>query len=222
MKKIGILNLFEYIENSLLNRPVLGELEKIIADKRSHAGARREEVFTREFLCPSLARYFYVDHRSFLNLTDSEIASGLGTEGYKNAEGFGFTPARKERHLFTKADIVNPQIPRSWIAEDAKLYRNQACPDFAIRDPLPLSILGEVKFFRSGNSETAVSELYNAARQAVFYLGAFRGEYEQAVVVVADASVGHVFVKGIRRMNPDILERFGEETSIFLSIIPLS
>jgi hypothetical protein len=222
MQESGILNLFEYIENSLLNRPVLRELEEIIADKRSHAGTRREEVFAREFLCRSLARYFYVDHRSFLNLTNSEIASGLGTEGYKNAEGFGFTPARKERYLFTKADIVKPQIPRSWVADNAKLYRNQACPDFAVRDPLPLSILGEVKFFRSGTPETALKELYNATRQAVFYLGAFRGEYKQAVVVVADASEGHVFVEGVRRMNPDILERFGEETSIFLSIIPLS
>jgi len=222
MKGISISDLFEYIKNSLLNRPVLRELEQIIADKRSHAGTRQEEVFTREFLCPSLACYFYVDHRSFLNLTDSEIASGLGTEGYKNAEGFGFTPARKERHLFTKADIVKPQIPRSWVADATKSYRNQACPDFAIRDPLPLSILGEVKFFRSGNLETALKELYNAARQAVFYLGAFRGEYKQAVVVVADASDGHVFVEGVRQMNPDILERFGEETSIFLSIISLS
>ena len=222
MKEISISNLLKYIENSLLNRPVLRELEEIIADKRSHAGTRREEVFTREFLCRTLAGYFYVDYRSFLNLTDSEIASGLGTEGYKNAEGFGFTPARKERHLFTKADILKPQIPPSWITGDAKPHRNQACPDFAIRDPLPMSILGELKFFRSGNPETAVRELYNAARQATFYLGAFRGEYRQAVVVVADASRGHVFVEGVRRMNPDILERFGEETSIFLSIIPLS
>ena len=85
-----------------------------------------------------------------------------------------------------------------------------------------MSIVGEVKFFRSGTPETAVKELYNAARQAVFYLGAFRGEYKQAVVVVADASEGHVFVEGVCRMNPGILERFGEETSIFLSMIRLS
>jgi|AntAceMinimDraft_16_1070373.scaffolds.fasta_scaffold05871_2 hypothetical protein len=222
MKEIGVSHLLDYIENSFLNRPVLEQLQKIIAEKQSHAGTRLEEVFTREFLCGSLARYFYVDYRSSLNLTDSEIASGLGTEGYKNAEGFGFTPARKERHLFTKADIIKQQIPRSWIAGDGKAYRNQACPDFAIRDPLPISIVGEVKFFRSGTPETAVKELYNAARQAVFYLGAFRGEYKQAVVVVADASEGHVFIEGVCRMNPGILERFGEETSIFLSMIRLS
>ena len=222
MKEIGVSHLLDYIENSFLNHPVLKQLQKIITDKQSHAGTKPEAVFTREFLCRSLARYFYVDYRSSLDLTDSEIASGLGTEGYTNAEGFGFTPARKERHLFTKADIIKQQIPPSWIAGNAKARRNQACPDFAIRGPLPISILGEVKFFRSGTPETAVKELYNAARQAVFYLGAFRGEYRQAVVVVADASEGHVFVEGVRQMNPGILERFGEETSIFLSMIRLS
>ena len=42
---------------------------------------------------------------------------------------------------------------------DKKLPNFQACPDFSISKPLPFSLVGEVKYFRSGSSEYAVKEL---------------------------------------------------------------
>ena len=103
------------------------------------------------------------------------------------------SPARKQRHLFTKSDIVKAVVPINWMNTEKRM--NQACPDFAIRQPLPISIVGEVKFFRSGTPKSAVKELYDVARQAMFYLGAFAGEYDSALIVIADASSGHVLAK---------------------------
>jgi hypothetical protein len=216
-----ITSLISYIEQQLSAQPVLKRLEEMIASRSSKAGTRREEVFTREFLCPTVAHFFYAHIRSTLNLQDREIASGLGTEGFQNAQVFGFTPAHKRRHLFTKADIVNSELPPSWRSCEGKTRRNQACPDFAIRPPLPFSLVAEVKFFTKGSPQRAVKELYDAARQAVFYLGAYQGEYANALLVVADASSEQAFVQVKKMMNPDILDRFGEETRIYLSVIPL-
>jgi hypothetical protein len=214
-----ITKLIEYIEQNLSNQDVLAPMADMIENRLSSAGSRWEEVFTREFLCPVLAQYFYKNARDSLDLSNSEIQSGLGTEGYTNAQGFGFSPARKQRHLFTKSDIVKAVVPINWMNTEKRM--NQACPDFAIRQPLPISIVGEVKFFRSGTPKSAVKELYDVARQAMFYLGAFAGEYDSALIVIADASSGHVFGEGLKLINPEILERFGQETRIYRAFIPL-
>jgi hypothetical protein len=215
-----IIELIKYIKQSLSKRDVLAPLAEIIENKTSTAGSSSlEEVFTREFLCPVIADYFYKDVRNSLDLSNSEIESGLGAEGSKNAKGFGFSPARKYHHLFRKSEFFESKPPALWT--NTENSDNQASPDFAIRDPLPLSILGEVKYFRKGRPESAVQELYNVARQAVFYLGAFAGEYANALIVVADASSGHAFCEGLKLINPNIMERFGPETSVYLSVIPL-
>ena len=66
-----------------------------------------------------------------------------------------------------------------------------------------------------------MKEIYDVARQAMFYLGAFAGEYDSALIVIADASSGHVFGEGLKLINPEILERFGQETRIYRAFIPL-
>jgi hypothetical protein len=61
-----------------------------------------------------------------------------------------------------------------------------------------------------------VGELYNVCRQVVFYLGAF-DEYEIALLVVADASEGHVFKRALTEtLNPEIERRLGPDTGIYL------
>jgi len=214
-----IEDLIDHLQSTLSRPGLLRELNHSIKMKRSTAGIRREEVFTRDFLCPALKDFFY-PYSSDLDLSDSGIQSGLGTEGYANANGFSFTPARERRHLFTKSEIVSSTVPSSW-TDAGKPTRKQACPDFAIRAPLPFSLIGEVKFFKSESTNTALKQLYDAARQAVFYLGAFGGSYKDALIVVADASKTHAFSKGIDMLNPEIHKRFGEETNIYLSVISL-
>ena len=102
--------LIEHIETKLSRPGILSELADIIASGASTAGKRPEEVFTREFLCPLIADFFYNNYRD-IKLSDKEISDGLGTEGYKKAEGFGFRPARELPHLFTKSEIVKSKVP---------------------------------------------------------------------------------------------------------------
>lgn len=220
--RIDLESLKDFVTATLEAQSVVAPLEKMVRERTSQAGTRREEIFTREFLCPTIARFFYETARPQLNLSEDAIRSGLGTEGYQNCPGFGFTPARHGQHLFTKSAIIENDPPKSWLlASTAPLRAFQACPDFAISQPLPFSAVGEVKYFRSGTPASAVRELYNAARQAIFYLGAFRSAYDAAMVIVADASKEHTFFSGMQLVRPELLARFGPATGIHLVPIRL-
>jgi hypothetical protein len=212
-----LLGLLSYIRAQFEDRPIRAELEDLARSGKSAAGKLPEEVFTREFLCPTVADYFYIEIRRDLSLRDDQIEEGLGTAGFENCPRFGFTPARKAPHLFTKSDVIRPKAPLRWTNKAVMLPAYQACPDFAIRKPLPLSVVGEVKYFRGRTKDSAVKELYDCTRQAVFYLGAFRGEYDNALLVVADASPDNVFRQALLEdLNEELLRRFGEATGIFL------
>ena len=73
-----------------------------------------------------------------------------------------------------------------------------------------------MKYFTKGSPTLAVKELYNAARQAIFYLGAFQDRYDAALLVVADASPDHAFIKGLKLVRPELLDRFGPESNVYL------
>jgi hypothetical protein len=222
MDSIDLNGLKDFIITTLESQPVIDPLEEIIRGRTSTAGTRHEEVFTREFLCPTIAKFFYEIAQPQLNLSEDAIKSGLGTEGYRNCPGFGFAPARHGQHLFTKSDIIKNDPPRSWLRNSKKpLPAFQASPDFAISKPLPFSVVGEVKYFRTGTPDSAVRELYNAARQAIFYLGAFRSDYDSAMVIVADASKEHTFFSGMQLVRSELMTRFGTETGIHLVPIKL-
>jgi hypothetical protein len=223
MNSLNLETLKVFIRDAIEERPVIALLEEMIRDRASKAGTRHEEVFTRELLCPTIARFFYEIARPQFNLSEDDIKRGLGTEGYQNCPGFGFTPARQKRHLFTKSDIIKGDPPKTWlITSMTPLPAFQACPDFAISKPLPFSVVGEVKYFKkSGKPGTVLKELYNAARQAIFYLGAFHGVYDSAMVIIADASKGHTFLAGMQEVRPELIDRFGSETGIHLVPIKL-
>ena len=220
-RKAELMEMIEALKHYLtehLRKPgIRSRLERSIVDGSSTAGRRHEEVFTRDFLCPTLHRFFYEHVRSELNLTDEQITVGLGTEGFENSPGFGFTPGHQSNHIFTKSDIARRDPPKAWFAANSRpLPPYQACPDFAIREPLPFSMVGETKYFRNGSATAAVKELYRAARQAVFYLGAFPRRYDAAMIVVGDASPGHTFYKGLESLKPELVQRFGQESNVHL------
>jgi len=228
MEQPTIEDLLNFVKSELTAQPVLHRLEEIIQSKTSTAGAASpEEVFTREFLCPVLSRFFYEHVRGTLGFEDSQIACGLGIEGFRGrsaktleALGFGFAPARQGKHFYTKDEFVKSTVPKDW-GSAQRAAPKQACPDFAIQRPLPFSMIGEVKYFRGRTCERAIKELYDASRQAVFYLGAFGGQYQNACIVIADASEEHFFEQSLQHINFGIRERFGKETGVYLCVIPL-
>ena len=217
-----IERLCAYLKDEIESKQVLVHIENCVQDARSTAGTKsREEIFTREFLCPYLAKFFYQKLKDELGLTDKDIENGLGTEGFENVNGFGFTPARKGKHFFTKGQIISSNPPEAWFkASSKKLTSFMACPDFALRSPLPISVVGETKYFTKGSKQSAIKELYNDVRQAMFYLGAFN-EYTDALLLVADASPGHIFYHSLTLLEEELLNRFGKETNIHLCVIKL-
>ena len=156
------------------------------------------------------------------NLHIDEMRKNLQMEGFKTVKGFGSTPASKRMHLFTKDRVIKSEPPEEWYLDGKRLAEYKACPDFAIRHPLlPSSTVGEVKYFKSGSPKHAVQVLYDASRQALFYVGAFTGIYASAMIVVADASRNHAFFEGLKLIRPELLRRFGAETDIHLVPIRL-
>jgi hypothetical protein len=217
-----LLGMSEFIKQDLESQSILPKLEHFVKSGTSLAGKRREEVFTREFLCPSLCRYFYSHVREELTLSDDEIERGLGTEGYQNCPGFGFTPSRGRQHIFRKQDVINPNPPSEWVRSSSKpLPAYQPCPDFAIGMPLPVSVVGDVKYYSGDSPTQAITMLYNSARDAVFYLGAFHGDYDSALIVVADGSGTGAFTRGMQTLRSELLERFGINTHVHLLILKL-
>lgn len=109
MAKATVENLKVYIQDELQKSPIRERLDRFIQDGSSKAGTRYEEVFTREFLCPVIGRFFYEYVRSELNMSDGEIKAGLGTEGFTNCPGFAFTPAHRSSH-FLQRQISSSQV----------------------------------------------------------------------------------------------------------------
>lgn len=220
---IGLEQFKDYLKDRLENESVTDRLNILVGPGGALEKQHPEEVFTKKFLCPHIKDFFCQEVRQELALTDAEIHIGLGVEGYENLPGFSFTPARKNGHLFTKSQVIKPSPPPSWfISKKTSLTECRACPDFAIRSPLPFSVVGEVKFFKSGSPNKGVSELYQASRQALFYQAAFHGVYDSALIVFADASPGHTFFEGLSLLKPEILKRFGPNTDIHLLPVSLS
>ncbi len=214
----------EYLETAFVDQGILNDLMHLKKSGRSSAGSHSiEELFTREYLCPAISKYFTDKIDSKLALSNIEIEKGLGTEGFQKCPGFSFTPARRQAHFFTKNDVIKSKPPLAWFKSSEKnLSKFQACPDFAIREPLPFNAIGEVKFFNNRLITSAIDELYNATRQAVFYLGAFRGEYDNAILVFVDATPARTFKEALKELRPELLERYGCETGVYLCVIGLT
>ena len=212
MRETTVEELAQFLKKQLEEKPVVPLVEQMVRDHSSLAGTGREGIFTREFLCPAI-RDFYTQVCQ-PNLHADEIHKNLQMEGFKTVKGFGSTPASKRMHLFTKDLVIKSNPPESWYLDGKHLADYKACPDFAICQPLlRSSTVGEVKYFESGSPKHAVQVLYDASRQALFYLGAFTGTYQSAIIVVADASRDHAFFEGLKLIRPELLRRFGTETT---------
>jgi len=212
----------DFLETRFQNVPVVEPVNELA--RIGKPSTERENVFIREFLGPAI-REFFRGH----GFTAEQVKEGLSVEGLANSPGFGRTPARKAKHLFTKENVTHSTPPKAWLrTSDERLTQCQACPDFAIRNSLlELSLLGEVKYLTSTSPRAAVRELYNASRQAVFYLGAFRGAsdpttYDSAMVILADASRKEALTEGRALLKEQLFsDRYGPETGIYFVHITL-
>lgn len=217
-----IKDLSNYLIETLDGNPIKFDIEKASVEGTSDAGKDLEGIFTKDYLCPTMRDYFMVKARPMLNKSNAEILAGLGVEGFTKCDGYSFTPAKKTRHILGKGDMSELMPPADWLkSRPDKLRDYQPCPDFAFYDPLP-RVVGEVKYFRGGNEQKALKDFYAVVKEVVFYLGAFHGIYDAALIVIADASEDSAMYNMLDIIKPELLARFGNDSGIYLSIVRIS
>jgi hypothetical protein len=201
-----------------VSEAVQDHMRRLKAGERNPPGSSSHEgVFNSKFVGDAIRSHM----RDKLGWTEDQIRKDVFVEGR-----IGPAPAGKARQLFTKSDVTRKTFPSVWNDSSGKLTPSNACPDFAILHiELPFRTVGEVKYFKAGTPALA---LYNVAREATFYLGAFaankdRFAYDSAVIVVGDASPDHRFCRWVRekQINQELYRRFGEETGIYLADVAL-
>ncbi len=214
--------LFAYLRGHLEARGVVRQLQQIQADKSSKAGASLEPIFNKEFVCPAIADFFLEEHRHALGLTDEQIRSGLGAEGSVDMPNHTFTPSLGRDYFFTKGQVLKTKPPAGWF-DPEKLTSYRSYADFAVRRPLPLSLVGELKYEHQAKSrEKSIGVIYEVTRQCVFYLGAFGQAYDAAVALIADATEGHLVYNTFEEFPPALRRRYGAENRLFMLILRLN
>ena len=61
-----------------------------------------------------------------------------------------------------------------------------------------------------------VKQIYDLVDEAIFYLGVFMGEYQSAIIVVADGSKTNSLSLGYNSINSIIQKRFGRTSGVHL------
>jgi hypothetical protein len=101
-----------------------------------------------------------------------------------------------------------------------KLTNYRSYADFGVRHPLPVSLVGELKYeYKIKSRDSAVKALYEVTRQCVFYLGAFGDEYDCAVGLVADATDNHIIYETFAMLPEALRDRFGERNRLHLMVV---
>lgn len=140
-----------------------------------------------------------------------------------------WSPIRWERHPFRKLLSASPnEIYRSWTNPDKGYGLTQSCPDFALRDPFPHSILFEGKYFPRGSREFAQRQLVTDIYQAFFYRGLPRlasakkrpdWNYEYACLMAFDASASGTLSSAWKELPLQTRRSFWEGANVYVMIL---
>ena len=139
------------------------------------------------------------------------------------------SPIRWERHPFRKILGSSPSdIYRGWKNPEKGGALTQSCPDFALRDPFPHSILFEGKYFPRGSLEFAQRQLVTDIYQAFFYRGLPRlaatkrhpeWNYDYACLMAYDASSAGTLTSAWTDLHPTTRRSFCEGANLYVMIL---
>jgi len=214
--------LLSYVKNRIEGQEnILCEIDRLKNDPLTTTSGS-EQIFNRYYLQQAIAEYFL---KSFDKAT---LRNCLGSEGMtqkhvkKQLPCHGFTPKTKPKFFYTKEHISGNLPPTDW-AKSQEPDDNRSYPDFAIRSPLlGKSHLGELKWLKATQAQKVVSDIYSLVDEAIFYLGAFMGTYQGAIIVIADGSGCDSLEQGYDLINSEIQKRFGRNSGIHLLRLTLS
>jgi hypothetical protein len=138
------------------------------------------------------------------------------------------TPARKQRHPFKKIMGTRATaIMQQWMSGHSNAL-TQSCPDFATREPFPLKIVFEGKYFEKGGPGRAATELVSSIYQAFFYRGlpydssrknGPAWDYEFACMLAGDLSQEGSLQRAWEAVPNEVKGGFWEGASIYVMIV---
>jgi hypothetical protein len=147
-------------------------IREIVVDAKTNNTMKHmrkpEDAFLYKYAMPVIFRHM----QTVEGIGAIEARHSLLCEYYRNMKEYCHcTPARTQRHPFSKAVGTKPaQIIAQWTGSHGARLR-QACPDFAVREPFPFKIVFEGKYFDKGAATKARIELVTDLYQAFFYRG---------------------------------------------------
>ena len=187
-----------------------------------HQYSAKESVLANSFVVPALKNYFLGDDflaRYKLNL--EEAKRGLAIEYRDRAKDGLKTPQRKLPHLLNKGEAFQESPPECWFDLSQTAKTRLASPDFAIKSPLPFNLIGELKLFKGHSRAEAERAIFQTIREVVFYLGAYCGEYEGAIIVAGDASSGQYLCEAWDLFSKSMAHALGVQSGIFGCVVPI-
>ena len=119
-------------------------------------------------------------------------------------------------------------IYKGWKSPEKGRALTQSCPDFALRDPFPHSILFQGKYFPRGSLVFAQRQLVTDIYQAFFYRGLPRlaatkrhpeWNYDYACLMAYDASRSGTLTSAWTDLHPETRRSFWEGANVYVMIL---
>ena len=141
------------------------------------------------------------------------------------------SPSRSQGHPFQKIlGKLASEIYQRWTTAAGNGFA-QSCPDFALQNPFPHSIVFEGKYFRRGSTEVAQNELVSDIYQAFFYrslspIGATKNRagwrYDYSCLLAYDASPSGIFLKSWQDIPRRTRDNFWEGANLYVMVLGCS
>ena len=186
---------------------------------------RPEEAFLNHFVIPQL----FNELQTQLGLEPKRAQTALLSENYRHMQTLSSgSPVRKDRHPFDKSLARNPEDVMSQWRNGKTSALRQSCPDFALRDPCPHSVVFEGKYFEIGSVARAETELVSSIYQAFFYRALPKVErshshaawnYQFSCLLACDASPEASFKRAWDSLPARVQKGFWEGANVYVMIL---
>lgn len=185
-----------------------------------------EDAFLYHYAFPLISEFLIAQG----GLTKAQAREALLTEYYRQeTELSSGTPSRsmKSGHPFGKQFASPQDIYEKWSGNrGAKL--TQLCPDLALRQPSPHSVVFEGKYYPRGGQQAGATTLVSSAYQAFVYQALPHSEansngvpwdYDFACLLALDTSPEGTLLSAFQSLPDEVRQGFWDGANIFVAIV---
>lgn len=226
-------DLEEYLNSSIPSSEVTPErIIDIVTKSKSNKNSHKrfpEGALLNEYITPNINKYLIEK----CGLNSQQACDALLSESFRHLPSIASaSPSRLEAHPFQKIVGVNPKdIIATWRGEMKTQSITRSCPDIALRNPSPYSVLFEGKYFSQGGSRAAETALVTDLYQAFFYLGLSKHpetkthpawDYEYSCLLAYDGSKELSLKQAWLDLDSTVKKAFWNGANIYVMILPES